>query len=105
QSKNIEIQVNNKGSSPLKDVNLSATTPPDWDISFNQDSIDKIEADGSKTVKATLTSSDDAIAGDYITKIKADNDQASAKAKFRVSVKTSMLWGWVGVVIVLIVIA
>jgi uncharacterized membrane protein len=102
--KTIQVKVENNGSAPLRDVSLSADTPPDWKVDFKPEKINKIAPGKSVTVDATVTAADDAIAGDYVVKMTASTDQASSDAQFRMSVKTSMLWGWIGVLIVIAVI-
>jgi len=41
-----------------------------------------------------------AIPGDYVTNLNASTPEVSSKASFRISVRTSMLWGWVGILII-----
>lgn len=100
-SKTIELLVKNTGTAPLSDINLSADTPVDWEVSFNPKTIENLPAGKSTTVEAKLTSSDKAIAGDYVTSLKAAAAEASSDTQFRVAVKGSMLWGWIGVLVIL----
>ncbi|MFE0560599.1 NEW3 domain-containing protein [Paenibacillus sp. NPDC058910] len=99
-SKTIELLVKNTGTAPLSDINLSSDTPVDWEVSFNPKTIENLPAGKSTTVEAKLTSSDKAIAGDYVTSLKAAAAEASSDAQFRVAVKGSMLWGWIGVLVI-----
>ena len=52
-----------------------------------------------------MTPSSDAIAGDYVATFTATapSNLASANASIRVTVETSLLWGAVGVVLIVIV--
>ncbi|MBY0158385.1 NEW3 domain-containing protein [Paenibacillus lautus] len=100
-SKTMELLVKNTGTAPLSDINLSADTPVEWEVSFNPKTIENLPAGKSTTVEAKLTSSDKAIAGDYVTSLKAAAAEASSDAQFRVAVKGSMLWGWIGVLVIL----
>lgn len=103
--KTVKVQLNNKGSAPLRNIELSAETPPDWNVTFDPETVEKLDPEQSAVVNATITASDEAIAGDYVVDMSASSDEASADAQFRVSVKTSLLWGWVGVLIVVAVLA
>lgn len=105
REKTIELQLTNTGTADLRDIELSGELPPDWEITFEQDTIQKIEAGQSTNVKATIKASKDAIAGDYVANISAQAPEASAEATFRISVETSVLWGFVGILIILAVIA
>ena len=100
-TRKIELLVKNTGSADLSDIKLSASTPVDWEVSFEPSKIDRIPAGGTEQVMATLKADKKAIAGDYATSINANSPDASAKAAFRVAVKTPMLWGWVGVIVIL----
>lgn len=102
--KTIELVVSNTGSAPISDIQLSADAPTDWEISFNHEKINQLEAGQSETVKATIKAADEAIAGDYVVSMKADSPDTSADANIRVSVKTSLLWGFVGILLIAAVI-
>jgi uncharacterized membrane protein len=99
--KRIELVVRNTGSSALTDIKLSFSAPLNWDVVFDPKSIDQLEPGKDAQVFATLKADSKAIAGDYVTNLEAKTPEASSKASFRVSVKTPMLWGWVGILIIL----
>ncbi|MFD2656429.1 NEW3 domain-containing protein [Gracilibacillus thailandensis] len=100
----IDLVVENTGTAALNDISISASTPPNWESEFDESSIATLEAGESKTVKATFTAPDDAIAGDYVTTFTAETSEASSDADFRVSVETSTLWGIISVLIILAVV-
>ncbi|RKQ35702.1 NEW3 domain-containing protein [Oceanobacillus halophilus] len=97
----IDLVIENTGTAPLTEVELSASTPTDWESEFDTSTIPEIAPGESATVKATLTASDEAIAGDYVTTFTASAEETSADTDFRVSVETSTLWGIIGIVIIL----
>jgi len=99
--KKVDLVVRNTGSSELDNVKLSASKPVDWEVTFDPKKIDKLDAGKSEEVTATIKASKKAIAGDYMTTITAKTPEASSKAEFRVSVKTSMVMGWIGIFIIL----
>ncbi|MUK88766.1 hypothetical protein GMD78_10215 [Ornithinibacillus sp. L9] len=101
----IELVVENTGTTDLTEINLRANTPPNWEVEFNEDTIPTLKAGEKSNVKASLTAPDNAIAGDYVTTFTAQTAEASSDATFRMSVKTSTLWGLVGVGIIIAVIA
>ncbi len=100
--KQIDLLVKNTGSSELTDIKLKANAPINWEINFNPVSINKLEPGSEATVIASLKADRKSIAGDYVTNIEAKTPEVSSKVSFRISVKTSMLWGWVGILIILI---
>ncbi|GEL77752.1 COG1470 family protein [Tenuibacillus multivorans] len=102
---NLDLVVKNEGTSDLSEISLSSSTPPEWNVEFSQDKIEQLKAGESVNVQATVHASDQAIAGDYVMTITANAPQSTSKADFRMSVKTSMLWGWIGVFMIVAVAA
>ncbi|CAM3665412.1 NEW3 domain-containing protein [Marinicrinis lubricantis] len=101
KSKSLDLVVRNTGSTELTDVQLSDSSPVDWEVEFEPAAIESIPAGESVRVTAKITSSDQAIAGDYVSQITASTAEATDSAEFRVAVKTSMLWGWIGILIII----
>jgi uncharacterized membrane protein len=52
---------------------------------------------------AHVTPSSDAIAGDYVATFKATAPEVSADTDIRVTIETSLLWGAIGVLLILLV--
>ena len=50
----------------------------------------------NKEVQALVTPSDKAVAGDYVTTLRASARGESASQTFRIAVTTSTIWGIVG---------
>lgn len=105
KEKIVDLVIKNTGTAPLTDVSITAKTPPNWESEFDRSTIPEIEPGKSATVKAKIKASDDAIAGDYVTTFTATAAEKSADATFRISVKTSTLWGIVAVLIIAGVVA
>jgi uncharacterized membrane protein len=103
-STKVELEIRNTGTTALTDVELDYTAPIGWDVTFDKDTIDRIEAGESARAVATIKASNKAIPGDYETYISAKTPEVSSEAKFRITVKTSMLWGWLGILIIAAVI-
>ena len=99
-TKKIELEVRNTGSSELKGIEFSASKPADWDVTFEPNKIEALIAGGSMTVTALVKASRKAIPGDYVVKMTARTPEVSSTADFRMAVKTSMLWGWLGILVI-----
>ena len=69
---------------------------------FEPKKIDKLEAGQNTEVFAELKADKKAIAGDYVTSITARTPEVTSKVSLRVSVKTPMFWGWVGILVITI---
>ena len=103
-TRNVELLVKNNGSADLTDIKLTSTTPANWEVTFEPKTINVIKPGQSVPVTATIKSAKEALPGDYVLSMTASAAEKSTDAVFRVTVKTSMLWGWVGVLIGLAVI-
>jgi len=62
-----------------------------------------IAAGRSATVTATITPSNDAIAGDYVVTFTATGTDANSSADIRVTIETSPLWGFLGLGLIAVV--
>jgi len=102
--KKVEFVVRNTGSTFLSDVKMSSSSPTGWVISFEPKKIDKILPGTESQVIATVKADKKAIPGDYLANFEARTPEASSKVAYRFSVKTPMLWGWIGIFIIFIAI-
>lgn len=101
-SKTEELVIKNTGTLPLENIEISGQSPSQWSTTFDPSKIDKLEAGQSQTVQAKITVPDKTIAGDYVTTFTARNSNQSADAVFRMTVTTSILSGWLGIVVILL---
>jgi uncharacterized membrane protein len=100
--KQLKTVVQNTGSAKLKDIKFRSTEPPNWEVNFNPDQIAELEPGKSKEVVVVVKADKNAIPGDYIAKLTAYTPEVSSIATFRISVKTPMLMGWIGIFIIVI---
>ena len=97
----LELVVNNTGSSELSVIKPEYSAPVNWTVTFDPIKIDKLPAGSSARIYAKLKADKKAIPGDYVVNIESKTPEVSSKVSFRISVETPMLWGWVGVFIIL----
>lgn len=102
RSKQLRLTVKNTGTLPLDGLELSAQAPAQWSATFEPSKIERLDPGQTVELGATLNVPDKTIAGDYITTFTARNSQATASAVFRMTVKTSLLAGWVGILVILL---
>jgi uncharacterized membrane protein len=96
----VPVVITNTGTAPADDIQLSGSAPNGWKVEFDPKTIDHINPNDNKEVQALITPTDKAIAGDYVTTIRAAARGESAASTFRVTVTTSTLWGIAGVGII-----
>lgn len=97
----VELLVKNTGSAPLKNVEMKSSAPVDWTVEFQPAKIDVIAPGQHAQVIATIEASRKAVAGDYVTNLEAKTAEKSATASMRVSVRTPLLWGWLGIMVII----
>lgn len=103
KKRNLELVVKNTGSAELTNVSLTGEPPADWDLSFSPKTIRSLKPGEQTTVTATIKASGKALAGDYVVSMAAQSSAKTANADLRMTVKTSVMWGWIGVLIIVAV--
>jgi len=103
-SKEISLIVKNTGTLPLNEVTLSSQLPARWECSIEPASVKQLEPGKTLEAKARLSVPDKTIAGDYAATFSVKNANSNAQAAFRIVVKTSLLSGWIGILVILLAI-
>ena len=104
ETKDVALSIQNTGNIDLTAVSLKAQASTDWEITFDQDTINSIPAGGSAEVTAHITPAKDAILGDYVTVITASNDAVSSDCALRISVQNHTGWGIAAVAIIAVLV-
>ncbi len=101
------LVVTNTGSAPVENIAFTSDKTQGWEITFSQDKIAALEAGAKSTVDVKIKPAAKTVSGDYMVNIWINGKQASApdKIAMRVTVETTSLWGWVGIIIILVVVA
>jgi uncharacterized membrane protein len=96
----------NDGTADLANVTIDAQTPRDWTVTYDPaDTLATLAAGESATVTASIVPSNDAIAGDYVVTFSATGGDVSDEIEIRVTIETSPLWGFVGIALIVAVLA
>jgi uncharacterized membrane protein len=105
QPANVSFYVKNTGSAVNHDIKFMTFKPENWKVEFKPERIDLIEPNGLKQVEMIITPYEEALVGDYSVGVKVDGEKAGKTLEFRTSVKASGAWGWIGIGIIMAVIA
>ncbi|MBE9600791.1 NEW3 domain-containing protein [Pedobacter sp. MC2016-24] len=100
--KEIHLDIKNSGTLRLNDIDLSAQLPASWEATFEPAKIKQLEPGKSMAVTAKIKVPDKTIAGDYAATFTATNSNANSPAAFRMVVTTSLLSGWIGILVILL---
>jgi uncharacterized membrane protein len=96
QETTIPVIVANTGTAAAEAVEVSGTAPSGWKVEADPKTIDRIPPNENKEVQLKITPTAKAVAGDYVTTVRANARGESASQTFRVAVATSTQWGLIG---------
>ena len=74
-------------------------------MEFKPETIGSIEPGGLKQVEMIITPYEDALVGDYSVAVNVEGERAAKSLEFRTTVKASAAWGWIGIGVIVLVIA
>ena len=102
---NLSLFVKNTGSAVNRNVSFSSFKPENWEVTFKPEKIDALEPNALKQIEVTIKPAQQALVGDYSVGVMVDGEKASKTIEFRVTVKASTAWGWIGIGLIIFVIA
>jgi len=104
----LSFYVKNNGSAPLADVKFISFQPEDWKVKFNPATIEMLAPQELKQVEVSITPADQALVGDYSVGLRVESGtppKADKTVEMRVSVTASAAWGWIGIGLIVFVMA
>jgi uncharacterized repeat protein (TIGR01451 family) len=87
----------NSGSAPATDVEMSASPPSGWSVTFEPKQIASIAPNQTREVNVKIKPSERAVAGDYMVTLRSNGSGLSESVQFRTTVRTSTIWGAAGI--------
>ena len=103
-SSDFQIILTNTGTADLDNVVVGVTPPTGWEVGFDSQEV-AIPAGETVPVLATITPSEEAVAGDYVISFTATHEQADAAMEVRTTVNPSAIWGFVGIAVIALTLA
>lgn len=99
--KKVELTILNTGSTKLENIELTATKPKNWEVTFDTQKTENLEPGKTATIYGTIKADKKAIPGDYIINFTAKTSETNEQIQYRVMVKTPMILGWIGISVIL----
>ena len=99
------FRIGNTGTAELRDLQLTAEAPLNWEVQYNLNPVPLLPTNSVIDITAAVVPDPDVLPGDYLVKLRAQNSQTDASLDLRVTVGRSTIWGWVGIGLVLLVLA
>ena len=101
---NMSIYVKNTGSAVNNNIKFMSFKPENWKVKFSPETIPSLQPGDLKQVEVSITPNEEALVGDYSVSVNVNGEKASKPIEFRVTVKASTAWGWIGIGIIVLVI-
>ena len=102
---NLSLFVKNTGSAVNRNIGFSSFKPENWEVTFKPEKIDALEPNALKQIEVVIKPAPQALVGDYSVGVMVDGEKANKTIEFRVTVKASTAWGWIGIGVIIFVIA
>ncbi len=102
---NFSVFVKNTGSAVNRNVTFSSFKPENWEVTFKPEKIEALEPDQLKQVEVTVKPSAQALVGDYSVAVMVNGEKSDKTVEIGVTVKSSTAWGWIGIAVIIFVIA
>ena len=102
---NFSLFVKNTGSAANRNITFSSFKPENWEVKFDPEKIDALEPNAMKQIEVTVTPASQALVGDYSVGVMVNGEKSDKTVEMRVTVKASTAWGWIGIGIIILVIA
>jgi uncharacterized membrane protein len=102
---NFSLFVKNTGSAVNRNVTFSSFKPENWEVTFKPEKIEALEPDALKQVEVTVKPAAQALVGDYSVGCLVNGEKSDKTVEIRVTVRASTAWGWIGIGIIVFVIA
>ncbi|UCE33503.1 MAG: hypothetical protein JSV40_09780 [Deltaproteobacteria bacterium] len=100
----MSVYIKNTGSAPASNIEFLSIKPENWKVEFDPETIPTIEPGDLKQVEVSITPAAEALVGDYAVGVNIKGEKSSDDLEFRVTVKASAAWGWIGIGIIILVI-
>jgi uncharacterized membrane protein len=102
---NFSLFVKNTGSAVNRNITFSSFKPENWEVTFKPEKIEALEPDGLKQVEVIVKPAAQALVGDYSVGCLVNGEKSDKTVEVRVTVRASTAWGWVGIGVIIFVIA
>jgi uncharacterized membrane protein len=102
---NFSLFVKNTGSGVNRNITFSSFKPENWDVTFKPEKIDALDPGALKQVEVTVKPAIQALVGDYSVGVMVNGEKSDKTIEMRVTVRASTAWGWIGIGIIVFVIA
>lgn len=99
------LLVQNTGSAPQREISFQAFKPENWKVEFSPEKLENVQPGEVKQVEVSITPAEQALVGDYSVSLAIEGERVNRDLEFRVTIRAGATWGWVGLAIIVLVVA
>lgn len=104
----LSFYVQNNGSATLNNVRFLSFQPENWKVEFTPESIDVLPPQQLEQVEIAIIPAEQALVGDYSVGLRVESGnppRAEKTIELRVGVTAAAAWGWIGIGMIVLVMA
>ncbi|MDR1578028.1 MAG: hypothetical protein LBT86_07370 [Deltaproteobacteria bacterium] len=101
----VSLYVLNEGSANQREITFMAVKPDNWKVEFKPEKLVDLPGRANPSlVEMTVTPAPNALVGDYGLGVSVQGEKAQSALDFRVTVRASSAWTWVGAGLIILVV-
>lgn len=100
-TQSITLELKNTGNIALDGIDLSNQLPPNWQAVFDPSKISHLSPGETKQIIVSIQVPDKTLSGDYQATLSAKTPYINSDTVLRLTVKASLLTGWIGIIIII----
>jgi len=101
----VSVYVKNTGSAAQHNIKFMSFKPENWKVHFEPEIVEILEPNDMKQIEVTIEPYEDALVGDYSVSVSVEGEKVDKNVEFRITVKASSSWAWIGIFIIVAVIS
>lgn len=99
------VDISNLGTASITGIEFSTDMAEGWKVEFSIAGIDSLKAQNDWVVDLTIIPPVKTSPGDYYVTFWAKGQQTEAKIDIRVIVEAATIWGWAGLIVIVLIVA
>ena len=99
----VDLVLSNLGTDEVGSLSFFGNAPDGWTVQFDMNEVSGVGVGETLPLYAFITPSSEAIPGDYAVSIVANGPRDFDQVDLRVTVTQSTIWGWLGIVLVIVI--
>lgn len=105
EDNHLAVLMINSGATSIDNLTLTSTQPEGWTVTYHPEKIDSLAPGITQEVDVVIMPPEETAAGDWPVTLRAQSEQVFDELELRVTVLTPDIWGWMIILIIVVVIA